>query len=270
MNQNILTRNHVQITGSGNQTIVFAHGFGCDQTVWNRMIPEFEKNYRVVTFDYVGSGKSDKSAYTDRYKTLNGYAQDVVEVCDALNLEHIIYVGHSVSGMVGGLASIQRPDLMEKLIMIGPSPHYLNEEHEDYFGGFDRSDIDELLDMMEMNYKEWAKYLAPLAMKNEERPHLSEEFESLLASNDPKIAPEFTEVTFMSDLRSELPKIPVQTLILQTTEDAIVPMEIAHYMEKHIPDCELVIMGAKGHNPHISHPEETVHDIKRFIGEDRS
>ncbi|ARD48227.1 alpha/beta hydrolase [Sporosarcina sp. P37] len=264
MTLDIIKRNAVRITGTGQETIVFAHGFGCDQTVWNRLIPAFEKQYRVITFDYVGSGQSDKSAYTaERYETLSGYAQDVIEICDALNLKDILYVGHSVSGMIGVLASIERPDLMSKLIMIGPSPHYLNEP--DYYGGFEREDIDELLDMMEMNYKEFTKYLAPIAMKNEDRPHLSAEFESMLYTNNPGIARRFAEATFMSDVREELSKVTVRTLILQPTEDSIVPLEVGEYIQQRIPNSELVVMQAKGHNPHISHPEETIRDIKRFI-----
>ena len=264
MTIDIKKRNAVRITGSGEQTIVLAHGFGCDQTVWSNIIPAFKDNYRIVTFDYVGSGLSDKTAYSaDRYDSLSGYAQDVIEVCDALELQNIIYVGHSVSGMIGVLTTVQRPDLMDKMIMIGPSPHYLNES--DYNGGFEREDIDELLDMMEMNYKEWAKYLAPLSMKNEDRPELSDDFETMLATNDPDIARQFAEATFLSDVRQELPKVSTKTLILQPTEDSIVPIEVGEYIQKHIPNSELVIMKAKGHNPHISHPEETIEDITSFI-----
>ncbi len=260
----ITKRNAVNIIGSGEKTIVLAHGFGCDQTVWSSIIPAFKDNYRIVTFDYVGSGVSDKTAYSsDRYDSLSGYAQDVIEVCDALELQNIIYVGHSVSGMIGVLATVQRPDLMDKLIMIGPSPHYLNES--DYNGGFEREDIDELLDMMEMNYKEWAKYLAPLSMKNEDRPELSDDFETMLATNDPDIARQFATATFLSDVRQELPKVSTKTLILQPTEDSIVPIEVGEYIQQHIPNSELIVMKAKGHNPHISHPEETIKDITRFI-----
>lgn len=261
---NILLRNNVHITGDGGQTIVFAHGFGCDQTVWNRVAPAFEKNYRVVLFDYVGSGQSDKSAYSpERYNSLHGYAQDVIDVCDALQLQNILYVGHSVSGMIGALASIKRPGLINKLTMIGPSPHYLNEE--DYYGGFEREDIAELLDMMEMNYKEWSKYLAPIAMKNEDRPQLSDEFESMLYANDPQIARRFAEVTFMSDVRNDLQHVPAKTLILQTKEDAIAPVEVGAYIQARIPDSKLVVMKAKGHNPHISDPAETIAEITSFI-----
>ena len=261
----ILKRNHVHISGSGNQTIVFAHGFGCDQTVWKALIPEFEADYQVVVFDYVGAGRSDKSAYSkERYSSLHGYAQDVIEICDALNLKDILYVGHSVSGMIGALSSIKRPELMKKLIMIGPSPHYLNEPG--YKGGFEDSEIRELLDMMETNYKEWSKYLAPLAMNTSEKPEMVENFEALLYSNDPEIARQFAEATFYSDHRTDVPHIRVETLILQTTADAIVPLEVAEFLKDTIPTSELVVMEkGKGHNPHISEPEETAEEIKRFI-----
>ncbi len=263
---NILTRNNVRITGQGEKTIVFGHGFGCDQKVWNNIIPAFEKNYQVVTFDYVGSGESDKSAYDqERYQTLAGYKQDLLEVCAALNLESILFVGHSVSSMIGVLASIEQPALLEKLIMIGPSPYYLNEPG--YHGGFEQSDIDELLDMMEINYKEWAKYLAPVVMQNEERPHLAEDFEELLCSNDPMIARQFAEVTFTSDLRDELHKVTVPTLILQPKFDAIVPLEVGGYIRDQIVGSQLVVMEAMGHNPHLSDAEETVNCIKTYLTE---
>ncbi len=265
LNTNILKRNNVHVSGLGEKTIIFAHGFGCDQTVWNNVIPAFEDDYQIVLFDYVGSGKSEKSAYSfERYGSLHGYAQDVLDICDALALKDVYYVGHSVSGMIGALAAIKKPELMKKLVMIGPSPHYLNEE--DYVGGFEKEDIEELLDMMETNYKEWAKYLAPIAMLDEERPEMIEGFEALLNSNDPIIARQFADVTFNSDHRADLPEIPVHTLILQTKRDAIAPPAVANYLHEHIPNNELVIMKTgTGHNPHISQPEETVEEIKRFI-----
>lgn len=266
MDQCIMKRNHVQVSGSGELTIVFAHGLGCDQTVWKNIVPAFDTNYRVVLFDYVGSGRSDASAYSaDQYSSLHGYARDLQEVCNALQLENIIFVGHSVSGMIGSLAAIQRPGLMDKLIMIGASPCYLNKPG--YNGGFELEEIDELLDMMEINYKEWAKYLAPIAMQNEEKPELTAEFEAMLNANSPVIARQFAEATFMSDHRQDLQNIPARTLIIQTKEDAIAPLEVAQYLNSHIPNSELSILEtAKGHNPHISHPKETVQKIKRFIG----
>ncbi|MCP2034083.1 sigma-B regulation protein RsbQ [Planomicrobium sp. HSC-17F08] len=261
---NILKRNNVRMFGQGKQMLVFGHGFGCDQYVWNEIAPAFEDKYRVVLFDYVGSGKSDKSSYTtERYGTLHGYKQDLFDLCDALELENIVFVGHSVSSMIGMLASIERPGLIDKLIMIAPSPYYLNEA--DYYGGFEQSDIDELLDMMEMNYKEWAKYLAPVVMQNEDRPQLAEEFEEILCSNDPVIARQFAEVTFTSDVRAELSRVSVPTLILQTRFDAIAPPEVGQYVHEHIKGSQLRVMNAAGHNPHISDSEETVSLIKEYL-----
>lgn len=264
--ENVIKRNNVNIVGNGSETIIFGHGFGCDQLVWKEVIKEFEAHYKVVTFDYVGSGQSDKSVYSkERYSSLHGYKQDLLEVCDSLEANRFIFVGHSVSGMIGMLASIERPELFSRLVMIGPSPHYLNEPG--YQGGFDKGDISELLDMMEVNYKEWAKYLAPVAMSNEDRPELAENFEKLLCSNDPKIARQFAEVTFMSDVREELGKVSVPTLIMQTQYDAIAPLEVGRYVHGRIPESRLVIMDAMGHNPHISDAEETIAVIKEYLAD---
>lgn len=260
----ILKRNNVQVTGQGEKILLFGHGFGCDHRVWNNTIKEFEGDYRVVTFDYVGSGNSDKTAYSkERYSTLDGYKQDLLEVCDALELKEMIFVGHSVSAMIGMLASIERPELMEKMVMIGPSPYYMNQPG--YNGGFEQTDIDELLDMMETNYKEWAKYLAPVVMQNEERPQLAEEFEQLLCSNDPMIARQFAEVTFTSDLRDKLDKVTVPTLILQPKFDAIAPPEVGRYVHDHIAGSQMIVMEAVGHNPHLSDSAETAKYIKAYL-----
>ncbi|WP_223641161.1 alpha/beta fold hydrolase [Planococcus sp. 4-30] len=264
MGMDVLKRNNVRVTGQGQKTIMFGHGFGCDQQVWNNTIKDFEGDYRVVTFDYIGSGNSDKAAYSkERYSTLNGYKQDLLDVCDGLEIKEIIFVGHSVSAMIGMLASIERPELMEKMIMIGPSPYYMNEPG--YNGGFERSDIDELLDMMETNYKEWAKYLAPVVMQNEERPQLAEDFEQLLCSNDPLIARQFAEVTFTSDLRDKLDQVTVPTLILQPKFDAIAPLEVGQYVHDHIKGSQMITMEAVGHNPHLSDSGETVKYIKAYL-----
>lgn len=266
MKEEIIKRNNVRIIGEGEQTLVFAHGFGCDQYVWNHIAPAFEDQYRVVLFDYVGSGKSDKSQYsTERYSTLHGYKQDLFDLCDALNLRNVVFVGHSVSSMIGMLASIERPELMQRLIMIGPSPYYMNET--DYQGGFEASDIDELLDMMEMNYKEWAKYLAPVVMQNEDRPALTNDFEQILCSNDPVIARQFAEVTFKSDMRKELGEVKVPTLILQTQFDAIAPIEVGRYVNAKIENSKLIVMEAKGHNPHLSDAAETIAHIQAYLNE---
>ncbi|MBB5180193.1 sigma-B regulation protein RsbQ [Planomicrobium koreense] len=264
MAQQVIHRNNIKIYGNGEKTLLFGHGFGCDQEVWSGVAPAFTEQYRVVLFDYVGSGQSDKSQYSiERYNSLHGYKQDLLDVCDELQLKNILFVGHSVSSMIGMLASIERPELFEKLVMIGPSPYYLNDE--DYQGGFDQSDIAELLDMMEINYKEWAKYLAPVVMQNEERPGLAQEFEQILCANDPVIARKFAEVTFLSDVRSELSKVHVPTLILQPQFDAIAPPNVSQYVHEHIDGSQLVVMEAMGHNPHLSDPEETVYCIKDFL-----
>jgi sigma-B regulation protein RsbQ len=257
-------KNNIHINGKGTKTIVFGHGFGCDQLVWSKVSPFFESEFQVVLFDYIGSGNSDKSYYSkERYSSLMGYKQDLLDVCDALELERIYFVGHSVSGMIGLLASIERPELFEKLVMIGPSPCYMNEP--DYKGGFEKSDIDDLLDMMEINYKEWAKYLAPVVMQNEDRPHLASEFEQILCSNDPMIARQFAEVTFSSDVRHKLPEVSVPALILQPQHDAIVPIEVGEYLQRNIKGSELQLMKAMGHNPHISDPVETIELIKEYL-----
>lgn len=266
MKEEIIKRNNVRVIGEGQQTLVFAHGFGCDQYVWNHIAPAFEGKYRVVLFDYVGSGKSDKSKYsTERYSTLHGYKQDLFDLCDALALRNVVFVGHSVSSMIGMLASIERPELMERLVMIGPSPYYMNEPG--YQGGFDASDIDGLLDMMEVNYEEWAAYLAPVIMQNDDRPALTQDFEKVLCSNDPVIARQFAEVTFKSDIRKELGEVKVPTLILQTQFDVIAPIEVARYVNAKIKNSKLIIMEAKGHNPHLSDAEETIAHIQAYLND---
>lgn len=264
MNAEIVKRNNIQITGRGGKTILFGHGFGCDQSVWREVAATFESDYRVVLFDYVGSGQSDKSQYsTQRYNSLHGYKQDLLEICHALDLKDIIFVGHSVSSMIGALASIEQPDLMAKIIMVGPSPRYLNEPG--YYGGFEKEDIEELLEMMEMNYKEWAKYLAPVITQNAERPHLSKNFEQILCSNDPIIARQFADVTFSSDVREEVKKVTVPTLILQPKFDVIAPVEVGEYLHREISGSQFVLMNATGHNPHISDAEETIGCIRSFL-----
>lgn len=263
----IFTRNNVTVTGSGEKTILFAHGFGCDQNMWRFVAPPFEKDYKVVLFDYVGSGNSDRAAYNEeRYGTIQGYVKDLLEVLDALQIKQAIFVGHSVSAMIGMLASIQRPDCFECLIMVGPSPRYLNDGPE-YFGGFEREDVEELLGMMEMNFVGWASYLAPLAMNNTDRPALTEELKTNFCSADPAVARKFAEVTFFSDHREDLPKVQAPSLILQCSEDSIVPLEVGQYLHRHLKNSTFRLMEAKGHYPHLSHPQETTTLIKDYLSQ---
>lgn len=269
MPQNILRRNNVSVRGRGTQPMLFAHGFGCDQNMWRYLVPAFESDYRIVLFDFVGSGKSDLQAYdANRYSRLEGYAQDVLEICEALDLNDVVFVGHSVSGVIGMLAAVEQPKLFERLILVGPSASYINEK-PDYVGGFERSDIVELLNTMDKNYMGWASFLAPAIMANADRPELSKELEESFCSTDPTIARNFAEATFLSDYRHLLPKVPVPSLIMQCSEDIIAPLEVGDYLKRHLPQSSLAVMTATGHCPHVSHPEETIQVIKDYLAPSR-
>jgi len=262
--ENVVVRNNVTILGQGDQPLIFAHGFGCDQNMWRFITPAFMDKYQIILFDYVGSGNSDTNAYSsEKYQSLQGYVQDVLDIIETLSLQNSIFVGHSISAMIGLLASIQHPDYFKKLIMIGPSPCSLNDDG--YRGGFERSDIAESLDMMEMNFTGWASYMAPIAMSNPEQPALTQELKQTFIAADPIIAKEFAEVTFLSDHRSELSKVSVPSLIIQCSEDSIVPIGVGDYLHHHLKNSTLQLMEAKGHYPHISHPNETIQCIADFL-----
>ncbi|MDQ6610249.1 MAG: alpha/beta hydrolase [Bacteroidota bacterium] len=263
-NISVAARNNVTIFGKGTQTMLFAHGFGCDQNMWRFITPAFENDYKIVLFDYVGAGKSDIAAYNpERYSTLQGYAKDLLEICEELQLQNIILVGHSVSGMIGLLASIEQPKFFSKIIMIGPSPGYINDD--DYVGGFERKDIEGLLDMMEKNYIGWANFLAPNVMGNPERPFLGEELTQSFCSTDPVIAHRFAEATFLSDNRSDLKYNKTDTLVLQCSDDMIAPLEVGDYLAGNLPFSKLRVMKATGHCPHMSHPDEVIELMKEFL-----
>lgn len=261
---NVPQRNNVKISGNGEEVMLFAHGFGCDQNMWRFITPAFENDYKVVLFDYVGAGKSDLSKYNiERYSTLHGYAQDILDVCEALGLKKVIFVGHSVSSMIGMLAAIEKPELFSSLIMVGPSPCYINGEG--YTGGFERRDIDGLLETMSKNYIGWANFLAPQIMKNEDRPELGQELKESFCSTDPVIASQFAKATFLSDNRSDLKKLTVPSLILQCSDDLIAPVEVGEYLHQNLPNSTLNIMKAKGHCPHMSEPKETIKFIMAYL-----
>lgn len=267
MQNDILTRNNVRILGRGEQPMLFAHGFGCDQNMWRFVAPAFAEQYRVILFDYVGSGKSDLAAYTpERYSTLDGYARDVLEICAALDLKDVIFVGHSVSSVIGMLASIREPERFSRLILIGPSPCYVNDP-PDYRGGFERADLAGLLDMMDKNYLGWATFLAPVVMKNDERPELTTELAESFCSTDPVITRRFAEATFFSDNRADLANVPVPSLIMQCAEDAIAPTEVGHYLNRRLPNSTLRLMKATGHCPHMSHPQETIRIMREYLSQ---
>ncbi|ANF97040.1 alpha/beta fold hydrolase [Paenibacillus bovis] len=263
----IRSRNNVKVTGNGSQPIVFAHGFGCDQSMWRFVAPAFEKNYRVILFDHIGSGKSDLLAYdNDRHGRLTGYAEDLLQICDDLQLEDPIFVGHSVSGMIGLLASLRRPDYFKHLILIAPSPRYINDL-PDYIGGFEQQDIEELLSLMQQNHLGWARFLAPIIMGNPGQPELTAELHESFCVSDPMIIQQFAQITFMSDYRAELQHVTAPALILQCDQDYIAPLEVGAYMHQQMPHSIFQLMEATGHCPHMSHPDETISLIEEYLAQ---
>lgn len=258
-------RHNVVVRGRvDGQPMVFAHGFGCDQHMWRFVTPAFEDEFRIVLFDHIGMGGSDHSAYdAERHGTLAGYAADVLDICRELELHDVVFVGHSVSAMIGALASIEAPALFDKLVMVGPSPRYIDDG--DYVGGFGERDVAELLDSLESNYLGWSSQMAPVIMGNPERPELSRELEASFCQADPGIARRFAEVTFLSDNRSDLAAIPVPTLVLQCSNDAIAPVAVGEYVHRAVPGSTLVHLRATGHCPNLSAPEATVEAIAAFV-----
>jgi sigma-B regulation protein RsbQ len=260
-----LQRNNVQVLGRGPRTMVLAHGFGCDQNMWRHFIPAFENDFRLVLFDYVGHGKADASAFDrSRYESLEGYADDVLNICEALAIHDAVFVGHSVSAIIGVLATLKDPRRFSRLVMVGPSPRYVNDG--DYVGGFTQEDIDGLLDFLDSNFLGWSSTMAPVIMGNAGRPALSDELANSFCRTDPDIAKHFARVTFLSDNRKDLASVMIPTLILQCSHDAIAPEAVGRYVEQQIPGSTFVQLRASGHCPHLSDPEETISAIKTFLG----
>lgn len=248
--------------------MIFAHGFGCNQHTWSHVVPAFADDYKIVLFDYVGAGQSDLSAYDkNRYSTLNGYAQDIIEICEALDLKESIFVGHSVSCMIGMLAAIQQPSYFSELVFVSPSPRYINDES--YTGGLENDDLDALLELMDNNYLGWASMLAPAVMGNEDRPELGESLTHSFCATNPEIARQFARVTFTSDNRKELSLLTVPSLTLQCVNDMLAPVEVGEYMNKHITDNELVILNVHGHCPHLSAPAKVINAIRAHLSQSR-
>ncbi|WP_158828054.1 alpha/beta fold hydrolase [Mucilaginibacter lacusdianchii] len=260
---NILSRNNVKVLGNGSQTILFAHGFGGDQNAWRYLIDAFD-DYSVVLFDFVGCGNSDFSAYSaDKYKTLRGYAQDVLDVCEALNLKDAIFVGHSIASMIGLLAAVDQPSYFKKLVFLGPSPCYLNDS--DYAGGINRHELDALFEVMDSNYQGWARSMAPAVMGNADRPELGEGFAKDWTDCDPEIARNFVRATFLSDNRRYLPELKVPSLSIICEEDVLASADAIQYIKDHTPANSVVRLNANGHCPHLSAPQEVIKAIKNFI-----
>ena len=260
----VARRNNVRVVGRGEPTLMFAHGFGCDQNMWRLVVPAFETTHRIVLFDHVGAGQSDLSAY-DRHKygTLDGYATDVLEICRELDLTGVVFVGHSVSAMIGVLAAKRDRSRFKALVLVGPSPRYLNDA--DYVGGFSRQDIDGLLESLDSNYLGWSSSMAPAIMGNPDRPELGAELTNSFCRTDPRIAAHFARVTFLSDNRADLAAVSIPTLILQCSDDVIAPNAVGEYVHKQMADSRLVVLKATGHCPNLSAPAETVDAIDAFI-----
>lgn len=269
MSPSIIQRNNVTIHGSG-PPLLFAHGFGCDQHMWRFIEPEFRDRYRTICFDYVGAGQSDLSAYDpDRYDNLAGYTQDVLEVCSALDLNNTVFVGHSVSAVIGMRATLNEPDWFDRLVGIGASPCYQNDP-PDYHGGFDREAIEELLEMMDKNYIGWADYFASLLMQQAEAQDVEEELDRSFCSTDPHIARQFAEVTFLSDDRDLVPEVPSPCHLIQCERDIVAPPAVSRYLERTLPDATLTILDAAGHCPHLSHPSTTIEALNDALSHSRS
>jgi sigma-B regulation protein RsbQ len=258
-------RNNVTVTGvADGQPMVFLHGFGCDQSMWRHVSPAFEKDHRVVLLDHVGAGGSEVSGYRrSRYSDLNAYARDVLEVCEELDLREVILVGHSVSSMIGILAANLEPERFSALVLVGPSPRYIDDDG--YAGGFSRADIDGLLETMDNDYLGWSSTMAPAIMGNADRPELGEELRLSFCRTDPAIARDFAGVTFLSDNRADLPRLRVRSMILQCSDDIIASRAVGEYVHRELAGSEFVMLEATGHCPHVSAPEQTTAAIRAFL-----
>lgn len=257
-------RNNVRCSGSGNATLLFSHGFGCDQSMWRLTTPAFADRFRIVCYDLVGSGRSDRSAYDPaKYDSLHGYASDVLEIVDSYCKGPVVFIGHSVSSMIGMLAALKQPQAFASLIMVAPSPCFINDG--DYIGGFNREDIDTLLEMMEQNFGKWAGQLAPIIMGAPDQPELQQELCDSFLRNDPVIARQFAEVAFLADHRLDLPHLHRPTLIMQSSDDLMAPREVGIYMQERIPNSHMVVIDNIGHCPQMSTPGASVSAISDFV-----
>lgn len=261
----VLTRNNVRVVGNPDgPAMVLAHGFGCDQGMWRYVVPAFEATHRVVLFDHVGAGGSDPSAFDPvRHASLQGYADDVVEILEAAGTGPAVLVGHSVSAMIGVLAARERPELVDSLVLVSPSPRYIDDVG--YTGGFSQEEIDELLETMDDNYLGWSASIAPVIMGRPDRPELGEELTSSFCRTDPAIARHFARTTFLSDNRTDLADVGTRSLVLQCRQDAIAPVEVGTYVHEQLADSRLVVLDAVGHCPNLSAPDQLVAAIAAFL-----
>lgn len=262
----VSARHNVKLGGEGSRAMMFAHGFGCDQHMWRYVAPAFEDRFNVILFDHIGAGGSDQAAYDhQKHGSLDGYADDVIELAEELGVRDGVFVGHSVSAMIGLLAARKSPHLFSDLVMVGPSPRYIDDEAAGYVGGFSEAQIHELLDFLDSNHMGWSQAMAPVIMGNIERPGLADELTNSFCRTDPEIAKRFARATFLSDNRSDLEGFEARTLILQCADDVIAPQCVGEYVHRALPNSELVLMAATGHCPNLSAPEETIAAIRSFV-----
>jgi sigma-B regulation protein RsbQ len=263
----VVRRNNVTEAGRADEPVMmFAHGYGCDQDMWRRLLPYFADDYRLVLFDHVGAGRSDVDAYDrDKYGTLDGYAEDLLEICAVLDLKDVILVAHSVSAMIALIAVVREPDRFSRLVLVAPSPRYTNDAADGYVGGFSEEDIEGLLASLDSNYVAWAEALAPMAMGNPDAPELAEELRSSFCRTNPSIARHFARVTFLSDSRPVLDKAGCECLILQCSDDLLAPQEVGDYVHRHLEQSTLVQLQATGHCPHVSAPGDTARAILNYL-----
>jgi sigma-B regulation protein RsbQ len=262
----VLTRNNVNVIAGNGPVLLYAHGFGCNQNMWDRVTPAFTSSHKQVLFDYVGSGKSDISAFdSSKYASINGYVQDLLDVCDALNLKSgVIFVGHSVSCSVGLLASIARPGLFDKMVLLGSNPCFVNHP-SDYFGGFEKADLDGLLDLMDQNYMGWANYLAPVVSAQGESGAVTLELSESFCSTDPLVAKVFASTTFFADNRADLDKVTTPCLVLQHRTDTLAPIGVGEYVHAHLKGSTLKVLEVQGHCAHMSEPALVVAAMREYL-----
>ena len=263
----IVERNNVRITGPDTgEVLLFAHGFGCDQAMYRRLLPYFEHRFRIVVFDHVGSGGSSLADYDAvRYGTLDQYTHDLIEVCQALQLVDVTVIAHSFAAMLAVAAAVESPGLFRRIVLLAPTPSYIDDEAVGYEGGFSREDIDGLLESLDDNHLAWAAMMAPVVMKNPESPELAGELEQSFCRVDPRVMRTFARVAFLSDVRALLPRVEVPALIVQCSNDSLAPLSVGDYMESRMPSASVVVLQAQGHVPQVSAPEETARAILEFV-----
>lgn len=253
----VIKRNAVKVYGDGKQTIVLAAGYGVDQRIWRKLLPHFEKDYTLVVFDYVGAGSSDRTSFSlERYKALSGYAKDILEILEVLKLRDVIFIGHSVSSMIGLLAAIERPEYFSSLVFVSPSACYVNDPISGLQGGYEKDDLDEIMTRINGNYVEWAREVIPMVVNNADKPELIREILDMFLDYDEKIAKCFAVPTFFSDHRQELLKLKKPCLILQSSQDPMAPLQVGDYLHAHLQNSKLKVMKARGHFPQLTASDE--------------